>query len=120
MTRLDVELQARGGQATLALYGELDMGTETQLRDATKKALSADDIRSVKLDLAELTFLDSTGVSTLLDLRKQASDRGIGLEIVAVSRRAARVLTIVGLADSFGIPADPDAVPEPRTSDPAS
>ena len=55
--------------------------------------------------------LDSTGVTALLDLRKQANDRGIDMEILAVSRRAARVLALVGLAESFGIPADPDTAP---------
>jgi anti-sigma B factor antagonist len=63
------------------------------------------------LDLADITFLDSSGVSVLVELRNQAQERGIDVEIVAVSRRVARVLTIVGLAESFGIPPDPEAVP---------
>jgi anti-anti-sigma factor len=63
------------------------------------------------LDLADIRFLDSSGISVLVELRSQAQERGIDLEIVAVSRRAARVLTIVGLTESFGIPPDPDAVP---------
>jgi anti-sigma B factor antagonist len=117
MTRLDVAAQAHEGRATLALHGELDLGTDTQLRDAATNVLRGDDIRSLDLDLAELTFLDSTGVSALLDLRKQASERGIAVQIVAISRRAARVLTIVGLAESFGLPVDPDAVPGQTATD---
>jgi anti-anti-sigma regulatory factor len=33
------------------------------------------------------------------------------MEILAVSPRAARVLALVGLAESFGIPTDPDTAP---------
>jgi hypothetical protein len=33
------------------------------------------------------------------------------MEILAVSQRAARVLTIVGLAEAFGIPPKKDSVP---------
>lgn len=111
MTRLDVETQGRADQPVLVLQGELDMGTEAQLRAASAEQLSVNGVSTLRLDLAGLTFLDSTGVSALVDLRKQARDQGVTVELVAVSRRAARVLTIVGLAESFGITADPDAVP---------
>lgn len=116
MTRLDVQTQESADQRTLVLRGELDMGTEAQLRDLATEQLDAQGLTTLALDMAEVTFLDSTGVSALVDLRKQAQDRGVTVELVAVSRRAARVLTIVGLAESFGIPADPGAVPKPSDS----
>ena len=111
---LDVEIQARAGQAILVLHGELDMATEGQLHDVAATQLATQGVVRLGLDLADVTFLDSTGVTALLDLRRQADDRGIDVEILAVSRRAARILALVGLAESFGIPTDPDA--EPRQS----
>ena len=68
-------------------------------------------LATLGLDLTDMTFLDSSGVSVLVEVRSQAQERGINMEIVAVSPPAARILTIVGLAESFGIPPDPDAVP---------
>ena len=108
---LDVEIQAHAGQAILVLHGELDMGTESQLHDVAVAQLAVQGVAKLGLDLAGITFLDSTGVTALLDLRKRANDRGIDMQILAVSRRAARILALVGLAETFGIPADPDTAP---------
>ena len=108
---LDVEIQAHAGQTILVLHGELDMGTESQLHDVAVAQLAVQGVAKLGLDLAGITFLDSTGVTALLDLRKRANDRGIDMQILAVSRRAARILALVGLAETFGIPADPDTAP---------
>ena len=108
---LDVEIQAQPGQTILVLHGELDMATESQLRDVAMAQLGVSGLAKLGLDLADITFLDSSGISVLVDLRNHANDRGIDLEILAVSQRAARILTIVGLAEAFGIPPNPDAVP---------
>jgi anti-sigma B factor antagonist len=108
---LDVEIQAQPGQTILVLHGELDIETESRLRDVAMAQLGVSELAKLGLDLADITFLDSSGISVLVDLRNQANDRGIDLKILAVSQRAARVLTIVGLAEAFGIPPNPDAVP---------
>jgi anti-sigma B factor antagonist len=105
------EIQAHPGHAILVLHGELDLATQSQLRDVAMAQLSVSGLATLGLDLADIRFLDSSGISVLVELRSQAQERGIALEILAVSRRAARVLTIVGLTESFGIPPDPDAVP---------
>ena len=108
---LNIEIQAHTEQAILVLHGELDMGTESQLHDVAVAQLAVQGVAKLGLDLAGITFLDSTGVTALLDLRKRANDRGIDMQILAVSRRAARILALVGLAETFGIPADPDTAP---------
>lgn len=111
MARLDVEIQTQAERVLLLLHGELDMATETQLRDVATQQLNAHEPAKLQLDLADVTFLDSTGVSALVDLRKEATDRGVDIEIVAASRRATRVLTIVGLAEHFGLRPDPETGP---------
>jgi anti-sigma B factor antagonist len=108
---LDVEIQAQPGQTILVLHGELDMAAESRLRNVAMVQLGVSGLAKLGLDLADITFLDSSGISVLVDLRNQANDRGIDLKILAVSQRAARVLTIVGLAEAFGIPPNPDGVP---------
>ena len=108
---LDVEIQAHPGQAMLVLHGELDLAAKSRLHEVAMAQLGVSGLATLGLDLTDITFLDSSGISVLVELRNQAQERGINMEIVAVSPPAARVLTIVGLADSFGIPSDPDAVP---------
>jgi anti-sigma B factor antagonist len=108
---LDVEIQAHPGQAILVLHGELDLATKSRLHEVAMAQLGVPGLATLGLDLTDISFLDSSGVSVLVEVRNQAQERGIDMEIVAVSRPAARVMTIVGLADAFGIPPDPDAVP---------
>lgn len=111
MDRLDVEVETQAGQMLFVLHGELDLGNESQLHDVAMAQLAAHEPTTLRLDLADISFLDSSGINALLDIRKYASDRGIDMKIVAVSHRVARILTIVGLAETFGVPADPDSVP---------
>ena len=111
MADLDVQIQAHPGQAILVLHGELDLATKSRLHEVAMAQLGVPGLATLGVDLTDITFLDSSGISVLVELRNQAQERAIDMEIVAVSPCAARVLTIVGLADSFGIPPDPDAVP---------
>lgn len=103
---LDVETQSHVDQAVLVLHGELDMETRFSLHEVAVEQLTAPGLTKLRMDLGDVTFLDSSGVSALVELRKEANDRGIEMEISSVSRPAARILTIVGLAETFGIPAD--------------
>lgn len=119
MDRLDVEVQTQAGQMLFVLHGELDLGNESQLHDVAMAQLAAHEPTTLRLDLADISFLDSSGINALLDIRKYASERGIDMEIVAVSHRVARILTIVGLAEAFGVPADPDSVPGQSPDAPA-
>jgi anti-anti-sigma factor len=94
-----VEIQAQPGQAILVLHGELDMATESRLRDVAMAQLEVSGLAKLGLDLADITFLDSCGISVLVDLRNQPTTAASTWRL-AVSQRAARVPMIVGLPHS--------------------
>ena len=74
-----------------SLYGELDMATASQLRDL-------DDIHGpLLLDLDGVSFLDSSGVSGLIQLRERCPHQSCTFLIERCSAPAERVLRIVGL-----------------------
>jgi anti-anti-sigma factor len=50
------------GQTLLRVSGELDLVSEPQFEDALAKAAG----KSIRIDLTELTFMDSTGLRALL------------------------------------------------------
>lgn len=58
-------------RATVTLSGELDLSARSELLDAIDTA-EASGLPVVRLDLRALDFIDSTGISCLL----QATDRG--------------------------------------------
>ncbi len=82
------------GHPLLHVSGELDLAAAPLFLGA---AGGAEDIDPLRLDLSEVTFLDSTGLSALITLRNDVRERGGRIELVALSRAVQKVLTLTGL-----------------------
>jgi len=95
----------------VSLTGDLDLATVPSLREAAAAELNAADCKILVLDLNGLTFVDSTGLGCWIDLRNLATAGGKELSLENVPVLARRTVTIAGLADVFGIPADTGARP---------
>jgi anti-anti-sigma factor len=76
-------------RVVLALHGELDVASVSPVRVALDELLAAG-WRSVVLDLRELTFIDSTGVSLLLEAERAARCGVRDRRWLAGGRQAAR------------------------------
>jgi anti-anti-sigma factor len=74
----------------IVISGELDLEASKFVIDAAAQ-LAGPMSPHLRLDLSEVTFLDSAGLHALLRLRQTRS-----VEIVAVSPRVERVLDITG------------------------
>ena len=97
---LDARLSREGETATLTLAGELDLAGVDAARERLGEAIEIESARVV-IDLSELTFIDSTGISFLLSAVKQ--DDGGRLSFVACKASAVRrVFAITGVAELFG------------------
>jgi anti-sigma B factor antagonist len=88
---------------TVSLVGELDLATVALLREAAGPALSDPTCTGLVLDLAELTFLDSTGLGCWIELRNATEDTGKRLVLENVPPSALRTVSIAGLAPLFGL-----------------
>jgi anti-anti-sigma factor len=86
----------------LLVSGELDLATTPRLNDEVCKAV-ADGAYTVEIDLANLTFIDSTGLRMFLELNEQASSRGWRLVLRNPSQPVSTILQITGSADEFPI-----------------
>src|SRR4051794_14495139 len=84
----------------LAASGELDMASVGALRTALDELLSTG-WTSIVLDLRELTFIGSTGLSLLLEAERAARSADAAFAIVDGSPAVARLLEVVGLSDHF-------------------
>ena len=99
------------GVTIFTLSGDLvyDDGTRA-LRDVVKNAV-AGGARPCLLDLEGITYLDSGGVGTLVELFRHVTRRGGQLKILRPSACARRVLGITRLTAVFDIFDDePDAL----------
>jgi anti-sigma B factor antagonist len=90
------------GRVVVTLRGELDLASSPQLLRQLQLLLSQP-VTSLTIDLADLSFIDSSGLGTLCRVRQDAIDRGIALDLQRVPPHARRVLEITGLTPLFTI-----------------
>jgi anti-sigma B factor antagonist len=106
LVRIDIE-----GHPVLVVYGELDLMTSPRLHDAVTQIL-AERPRIVLIDLANVTFLDSTALGTLVVAQRHVADSGAELRLVAVAPQPAKIFEVTGLADRFNIFPDAQSATE--------
>jgi anti-sigma B factor antagonist len=98
--RLGVALTFRGGVARLALAGELDLACVPRFEALAASAFVMAD--RCLIDLAELEFVDSSGIRALLRARRRALESGATLELANATPAIARVLAEAGVEQEPG------------------
>jgi anti-sigma B factor antagonist len=83
----------------LRVSGEVDIQTSPFLERQLMRAL--DGASSLTVDLSDVTFLDSTGLSVLVAGLKQCQGAGGELHLVSPRPNVLRVLEITGLTEAF-------------------
>ncbi|HEU5156561.1 MAG TPA: STAS domain-containing protein [Streptosporangiaceae bacterium] len=97
MQHLQLTTQEIDGHAVVRLKGELDIATVDYLRDDLRKARHSYG-EHVVLDLTELDFMDSQGLSVIVACQKAATAAGGSLALVAPRPIVRRTLEITGLS----------------------
>ena len=62
---------------------------------------------TLELDISELTFLDSSGISALLQVKSDLQADGHDLKLISPTDAVHRVLEITGLLGVFGLAEEP-------------
>ena len=92
------------GRRVLQVIGAIDLQTRDRLGEAGRTALT-DGTGPLVLDLARVSFIDSTGIGALIELGHDAADRDRALVIRQPSSRVMRILELTGLADAWQVEA---------------
>ena len=71
----------------IAVSGELDLASSAALEDELGRVIDSDG-ELVVLDLRELEFMDSTGLSTIVKAHQRATDAGSGLASSTARRKS--------------------------------
>lgn len=98
----DVATNFVDGQVLLQISGELDCATAAQLRQAMDD-LRGRTIATLVLDLARLTFIDSSGLHEIVVAFKRQREAGGELVIRDPNPSTRRVLDIVGLSQVLAV-----------------
>ena len=86
------------------LDGEIDLEHAPQVRKVLLGAVEQGGW--VLVDMAEVTYIDSSGIACLIEALQQARKSGSDLSLVAVNPQALRVLELARLDTVFAIFAD--------------
>ena len=100
-----VEVLHDGGAAVVTLGGDLEFGTAASLR-TTLSDLARQSCDPVVVDLAGILFIDSTGLSLLVQAKQRFASQGRRFELRRPTHRVVRVIETSGLADLFALDGD--------------
>ncbi len=102
--QITITVRADGPRSLIVVGGEVDMLTSPQLRATVLDQLGdAAGVQLVVLDLNAVTFLGTSGLAVLIEVREAAHMAGVELRLACTARRVLRPLTIAGLVSLFDI-----------------
>lgn len=118
----DLARMEYGGHPVVFVYGEIDVMTAPRLHETLEEIIS-ESPASLLVDLANVSFIDSTGLGALVVAHRHLEERGGRLRLVSVPPPVAQVLEVTGLTSRFEVETDVDldgARPRPVPPDSAS
>jgi anti-sigma B factor antagonist len=83
------------GMSVIAVIGEVDRNSSDRLAGYIGEVHRPGD--HVVIDLAELSFMDSSGLRVLLDCARRCADGGADLHLAAAHGAPARLLAVTGV-----------------------
>jgi anti-anti-sigma factor len=89
----EINVDCRGGRIAIEVNGELDLATASSLRDAIR-AIPHREVSTVVVDIAGVTFVDSTGLHALLDSWQWLAARDVRMNVVGPQPAAARLFEL--------------------------
>ena len=99
---LRLSTQREGDELTLTARGVVDLASAKQLEDGIVAAVAEGGTRTVVIDLAGVTLLDSMGIAALLKGRRRADEQGRDYRLIGATGLVREVLDITGVWTHLG------------------
>ena len=101
-----VQLQLRADAALIVVSGELDIASAPQL-EQTLDQINPELTKLVVVDLRELEFMDSTGLSIIVRAHHRLAESDCELTLVKGPPQVQRLLDLTGVSDRVRLGSDP-------------
>lgn len=96
---LSVASSQDGGVTTLTVVGELDLATRDRAANEISRAVRADGATTVIVDVSGVRFLDSSGISVLIQGRREAEATGVSYRLTGANGMVREVLAMTGVLE---------------------
>jgi len=93
-----LDARSDGSADVLVLHGELDLASSGELAQELERLIEEKGT-SVIVDLRDLEFMDSTGLSVLIKAHQRAQEAGCRLSLVKGPPQIQRLLSLTGVAE---------------------
>ena len=102
-----VQRNQAGDATVLAVSGELDLAASPTLEQELEQALQQPG-EGLIIDLRELEFIDSTGLSVLVKAHQRAEQSGRRFGLVNGGSQVRRLLSLTGIAERLRVAETPE------------
>ena len=97
-----IEAESEGDLDVVSVSGELDQGTEPQLREALATVLDEAD-GPVLVNLSDCHFIDSTGLGLLVETKRRLSEARRRFAVCCPDEDVRRLLELTGIDEAVGL-----------------
>jgi anti-sigma B factor antagonist len=106
----DARQVTRAGSPLLVCRGEIDLHTAVRFEGSLFAVVDGCRSAAVVVDLSEVTFIDSTGLTVLVRALRRIRERDCSLVVVATNRSVLKILRVSGLDQVFRLVSSRDEV----------
>lgn len=92
-----IKISSTPVRLTVALSGEIDHHNAAALRLEADEAIQSTLASNIRLDFADVTFMDSSGIGFVLGRYRTAESFGANVEVVNLSTRLYSMMKLAGL-----------------------
>ena len=105
---MTIEVQKVDDDAVIKLSGRLDINTSPDLRDVALRLYNKNESKTITIDLADVSYLDTAGLATLLEILVTARQQCVQLTLRGLNEKARYLIDVNGLTSFFRIESTPD------------
>ncbi len=92
-----IKISATPVRLTIAVSGEIDHHNAAALRMEADESIQTAQVKNVRLDFGEVTFMDSSGIGFVLGRYRIVESFGGSIEVVNLSGRLFSMMQLAGL-----------------------
>ena len=93
------------GAVTIVLRGDMDFTTSPAVLQTIRAGMPSAAVSSIRVDLADVAFMDSSGMGVMVQILRLAEETGAALQVEHPNRNVHDQLQLSGLAELLGLPA---------------
>lgn len=100
---LNLSTSIDAARATVHVAGEVDVSNAGMLRDAVDAAIGLPGVQALDVDMAEVPYIDSTGIGVLVGAAHKAHDAGLAFSVVDAQDNVVRIMGLLGVNEVVDI-----------------